>query len=241
MNAAATPTGAIIRVLLVGSQPVSLAGLRALIDHEDGFAVVGQREHPRDAHDALAPVPAPADVALIDHEARDSVEPLTTLAQGGTGHPPCVLLTNSTDSALLSDAFRVGARGLVFKHQSPSMLIDAIACVHAGEVWLDRSATTRLITDLLRPTNGTPGNKKPTLSKRDHRIIALVAEGQTNHQVADALCVSEATVRNQLTGIFKKLRLKGRMQLVVYACQKGLVKLPRDGMRPNAEGKLRLV
>ena len=143
MNTVAATPASIIKVLLVGSQPVSLAGLHALIDNEAGFDVVGQREHPRDV--AAGSLPGPADVAVIDHTDHDRIDPLTTLAQGGTGHPPCLVLTASTEEALLAHAFRAGARGLVFKHQSPRVLIEAIAHVHGGDIWLDRAATTQLV------------------------------------------------------------------------------------------------
>ena len=239
MSAAVAATGAPIRVLLVGTQLVSLAGLRALIDHEAGLAVVGQREHPTDT--VAAPRSVTADVALIDHDAHDAMEPLTAMAQAGTGHPPMIVLTSATDASLPAQVFRAGARGLVFKHQSPDVLMDAIASVHAGEVWLDRSTTTRLVADLLGSGPGPPRATGRVLSARDHRIIALVADGQTNQQVAAALCVSDATIRNRLTAIFKTLRVTGRLQLVVYAVQQGLVTLPRDGARRNAESVLKLV
>ena len=228
-----------INVLLVGSQPVSLAGLRALIDSEAGMEVVGQREHPNDA--LTSPMKTGPDVALIDHQDGDSVEPLAALARAGNDDTQCIVLTSSGDAELLSEAFRDGVRGLVFKSQAPQLLIAAIRRVHEGEIWLDRRATTQLITDLLRSANEKPRKRKPILSERDHRIIALVADGLKNFQIAEALRVSEATVRNRLTSIFKKLGVNGRLQLVVYAHQKGLVKMQLAGSRRGTESPLRLV
>ena len=230
----------VIKVLLVGSQSVSLAGLRALINNESDMEVVGQREHPKDT--AAAPPSEPPDVALVDYADQDTLAPLTAMATAAARETRVLMVTNSTDTALLSSVFRLGARGVVSKHQTPEVLIDAIHAVHAGEMWLDRPDTTRLITDLVRRSKTAPRARRATvLTGRDHRIIALLAEGRTNGQIAEALCVSEATVRNRLTVIFKTLGVTGRLQLVVYACQHGLAKMPQKARRRGARNTLRLV
>ncbi len=79
------------------------------------------------------------------------------------------------------------------------------------------------------------------MSPRDLQIVTWVSKGLNNGQVAKELCVSEATVRNRLTAIFKRLGVTGRLQLVVYACQKGLVKLPLESTPRGAKRDLRLV
>ena len=111
--------------------------------------------------------------------------------------------------------------------------------MHAGEVWLDPARTGALITSLLR-TGNRSAPPLPALSDRDRQIVTLVAEGLKNKQIAERLRVSEATIRNRLTRIFKTLGVKGRFELVVYACQHELVKLPR-ARRGKATGTLRLV
>ena len=230
----------------MGSQPVSLAGLKALIDNEPEMEVVGQREHPKDAITALPAALTPAalrrdalDVAVIDHGERDRMEPLTALAKEVDGAARFIVLTSSPDAGLLSNVFRQGGRGLVSKHETPTVLINAIRRVHEGDIWLERSSTARLIADLLLAAETKPKKKKkPLLSPRDERIIELVSQGLKNGRIAEEIRVSEATVRNRLTAIFKKLGVAGRLQLVVYACQKGLVKLPVEESR---RGSLRLV
>ena len=119
----------------------------------------------------------------------------------------------------------------------------AIHKVHAGEIWLERSSTTQLITDLLQAASSadTPRKKTPLLDQRDRQIITLVSQGLKNHEIAEELCVSEATVRNRLTAIFKKLGVAGRLPLVVYAYHKGLVKMPLAARRREAKKNLRLV
>ena len=227
----------VIKVLLVGSRPMSLAGLRALIDDENDMTVVGVREH---MNAAAAPLDSSADIAVVDHTENDTAESLIQLGRGAGGAPQCVVLTASTDVAQLSEVFRLGARGLVFAHQSAGVLIDTIRRVHRGEICLDRSAATQLITDLLSSGNTKPRKKRPTLSSRNRRIVELVSRGLRNREIAKALRVSEATVRNQLTSIFKKVGVTGRLQLAIYASQEGLVKLQQP-TKTTPKRNLRLV
>ncbi len=230
-----------ITIFLVGSEPLSLAGLRALIECQPGMEVIGQGTRPTDAM-ASSPDVSP-DVTLIDHSQDGTLEALVAMARGVGRQTSFMVLTSSTEPALLSDAFRLGARGLVFKHQTPATLTEAIETVHAGEVWLDRSAITRLVTEMIRPVADTPRQERPVLTQRDHRIIGLVSHGLRNRQVAQELRVSEATIRNQLTAIFRKLGVTSRLQLAVHACQKDLVgvELPIEKTRPGAKNALRLV
>ena len=205
------------------------------------MAVVGQRGHPNDKT-ASRPVGAP-DVVVVDHGERDTVERLTALAKSADGGAPFIVLTSSTETTLLANVFRQGGRGLVSKHQAPKTLIHAIQKVHAGEIWLERGSTAQLITDLLAAPGleGTPRKRKPLLSHRDLQIVTLVSQGLKNGQIAKEIRVSEATVRNRLTSVFKTLGVTGRLQLVVYACQKGLVKLPLESTQRRAKRDLRLV
>ena len=167
------------------------------------MAVVGQRGHPNDKT-ASRPVGAP-DVVVVDHGERDTVERLTALAKSADGGAPFIVLTSSTETTLLANVFRQGGRGLVSKHQAPKTLIHAIQKVHAGEIWLERGSTAQLITDLLAAPGleGTPRKRKPLLSHRDLQIVTLVSQGLKNGQIAKEIRVSEATVRNRLTSVFK--------------------------------------
>ena len=236
-----------ITILLVGTEPLSLAGLRALLEREPGMKVIGQDVRPTDPISSSPNVSS--DVTLIDHSKDDALEPLVATARPLGRQTPFMVLTSSTETALLSDAFRLGARGLVFKHDSPATLTEAIETVHAGNIWLDRAATTRLVTTLTQTVADVPRQKRSVLTRqvhsaltrRDHSIIELVSQGLGNRQVARELRVSEATIRNQLTSIFRKLGVTNRLQLVVHASQKGLVQLLRRGTRPGTKDSLRLV
>jgi DNA-binding NarL/FixJ family response regulator len=219
-----------IRVLIVCNERVIRAGLRALVQGHGGVTVVGDLD---DLHTALTTIAAERpDVTVVDpdHYRSDDVEEL--LLVGGTS-TRFVLLTGSPDAMPISAILENGVVGLVLKQQPPDILIKAIDKVHAGELWLDRSATARLIAELSRASQAGASDraweKAARLTQRERQVIALVGEGLRNSQIANRLSISEVTVRNHLTSIFRKLELANRFQLVIYAFQHGLATLPLRG------------
>jgi len=216
-----------IRVLLVCSERVIRAALHALIDGQFGTKVIGEVEH-LDA--ALASILSEQpDVTLLDPDHYDG-DDVTGLLQAVMTKTRIILLTSSPNSTSIAEALQNGAVGLVLKQQAPELLIKAITKVHAGELWLDRSATARLLAELSRPIPAAPrdpnAERIALLTRREHQVISLVGEGLRNSEVANRLCISEVTVRNHLTAIFRKLELTNRFQLVIYAFQHGLATLP---------------
>ena len=108
------------------------------------------------------------------------------------------------------------------------VLLTAIRTVHDGQIWLDPSAITQLVTDLAAtPQTTTPeARRAAALTRRERQVVELVGEGLRNLQVADRLSISEVTVRNHLTSIFRKLHVANRFQLALYAFKYGLSALP---------------
>ena len=218
----------VIRVQLVGTQQVTLAGLQMLIDSEPGLKVVGQAA---DA-DQLPVVAArdQPDVTLLDLDHGRDLDLVPELLRITGTDARVIVLTSVSDPTVLSAAVRHGAMGLVMKQQLPAVLIKAIRKVHAGEVWLERSQMAHLLADLVRSRRGGAGASSASpqpLSARDRQVIVLTSQGLRNKEIAKQLYLSEGTVRNQLTSIYKKLGLAGRAQLATYAFQHGFVKLPR--------------
>jgi DNA-binding NarL/FixJ family response regulator len=119
--------------------------------------------------------------------------------------------------------------GLVLKDKATEVLIKAIERVHAGEVWLDRSLTASVLSELslaeTRKSN-PEADKVATLTGREREIVELVSQGLKNKQIAERLFISEATVRNHLTSILSKLDLSDRFELALYAYRHHLAKPP---------------
>jgi DNA-binding NarL/FixJ family response regulator len=224
-----------IRVLLVCHERVIRAGLRALIDGQIDTVVIGEVDGLDGASAAIAREYPDVTVLDPDHYSADGV---AELLRAATSRTRIILLTGSPDSTSISRALENGAAGLVLKQQSPEVLVKAISRVYAGELWLDRTATARLIAELSSADpvahGETPAHRAALLTNRERQVIKLVSEGLRNSQIANRLCISEVTVRNHLTSIFRKLEVDNRFQLVAYAFQHGLAALPA---RESAAGR----
>jgi DNA-binding NarL/FixJ family response regulator len=218
-----------IRVLLVDDHTVVRTGLRMLIESQPTMEVVGEAGNKADAL-AITAREQP-DIILLDlflgqENAIDFLPELLTMAEQAR----VIVLTGLRNPAEHQRAVRLGAMGVALKETTPQLLLRAIERVHAGEVWLDRSMTSSLIVELRRAHKPTKAQQQEDaigkLTSRELEVIALVGEGLRNKQIADRLCISEITVRHHLTSIFEKVKVLDRLELLIFAYQKGLVKVP---------------
>jgi two-component system nitrate/nitrite response regulator NarL len=214
-----------IRVLLVDGHRIIRHALRTLINSYDGFRVIGEAGD-RSSAVALAQAEHP-DVILMeldlgcDHGI-DFLPDLRAVSNGSR----VLILTAISDSEVHKQAIRVGAHGVVMKDGMTDVLLKAIRKVHDGELWIDRTMTADLIEDLAgaadRKARDPERAKIESLTKREHEVIALIAQGLKNKEIAERLFISENTVRHHLTAIFSKLHVADRLALVVYAGRHGL-------------------
>src|SRR5262249_55445781 len=133
------------------------------------------------------------------------------------------------DSEIHLKAVRLGAMGIVMKTDPSNLLFKAIRKVHSGEAWLNRSIMAAVIMGIHdnRPEKPRTETKKvASLTERELEVIASVGEGLKNKQIGERLFISEATVRHHLTSIFEKLEVADRLELMIYAYQHGLAKIP---------------
>ena len=216
-----------IRVVLADDQPLVRAGFRMLLDAEDDIAVVGEADNGAAALDlvrALRP-----DVVLMDIR-MPGVDGLEALRQI-TGDPALegvrvLVLTTFELDEYVFEAVRLGASGFLVKHTQPADLVRAVREVAAGEALLSPSVTRRLIQEFAaRPVR--PDLTPPTmdvLTDREREVVALVAQGLTNDEIASELVLSPATARTHVSRAMVKLHARDRAQLVVFAYQSGLVR-----------------
>jgi DNA-binding NarL/FixJ family response regulator len=208
-----------IRVLVVDDHPVVRQGLRTFLDLQDDIEVVGE------AHDSASCVTEAArttpDVILLDLRmpGGDGVEALHALRAAaspeGAPRPRVLVITSFTDPAAVLPAVRAGAAGYVYKDVDPPALAAAIRAVHAGHVLLHPDVA-RLLAD------GTPPQAAAHLTTREREVLAEVARGRSNREIARALGLAEKTVKTHVSAILTKLGVQDRTQAALYAVRTGL-------------------
>jgi two-component system response regulator DevR len=196
--------------VLVDDSQVVRAGLRSLLGTEPGIEIVGEAGSVTAAVATCAT--AKPDVVLLDIRLPD-----------GTGFDACrqilsrlpdtrvLILTSVADETLVDEAIRAGAHGYLLKEIDGRGLLQAVFDVAEGKSILDPAVTARVI-QLVK--GGTSGSRDAlaVLSPQERKVLALIAEGQTNKEVASDLGLAEKTVKNYLSNIFEKLHVSRRSQ-----------------------------
>jgi DNA-binding NarL/FixJ family response regulator len=216
----------VIRVLLADDQTLIRAGFRVLIDAADDLEVVGEATDGAGAVEAARRLRA--DVVLMDIRMPgvDGLEATRRIsADDDLAGVKVVILTTFESDEYVYQALRAGASGFLVKDTEPTELIQAVRVVARGDALLSPSVTRRLITDLAsRPERPpTPAAVLSGLTDREREVLALVAEGLSNDEIAARLFVSPLTSKTHVSRIMTKLNAHDRAQLVVIAYETGLV------------------
>jgi DNA-binding NarL/FixJ family response regulator len=216
-----------IRVVLVDDQPLVRAGFRVLLEGEEDIEVVGEAD---DGAGALEIVSATTpSVVLMDIRmpVMDGLEATRRIvADERLSGVRVVMLTTFEFDEYVFDSLRAGASGFLVKHTQPAEFVRAVRVVAAGDALLSPGATRRLIEEFAsRPSfaGGTP-RMMEALTHREREVVALVAEGLSNHEIAEELVISPETARTHVSRAMTKLDARDRAQLVVFAYQSGLVR-----------------
>ena len=212
-----------IKILLVDDHKSMLWGLERLIESEQPrMVVVGKASNRAEVFDFLQT--AQADIILLDLDlnGESSLDFLEEILQHSQAQ--VLVLTATQDPAVHQRAMLSGASGVVLKNEAAEVILRAIKTVHAGEIWFDRAATSRLLRKLNNSAfyaDDGHSKKIATLTPKEHQIVLSMAAmpGARNKAIASHLCMSEHTLRNHLTGIYAKLELSTRLELVMYVIE----------------------
>lgn len=208
-----------IRIMIVDDHLVVRAGLHMLIEDHPGMTVVAMASNRTEALDLSAS--AAPNLILLDLDLGGE-NALTFLAQlrETTPNARILVLTGLRDTDAHRQAVQLGAMGVVLKEHAPDVLIKAIEKVHAGEIWLDRPTMGRMLREMsAREEKETDPEvaKIKSLTQREREVVALIAEGLKNKQIAQRLFISETTVTHHLSSVYSKLGVSDRLELVIYA------------------------
>jgi two-component system, NarL family, nitrate/nitrite response regulator NarL len=221
---------ATVRIVIADDHPIVRDGLKKLLLLEDDFEIVGEAG---DGREVLEKVQAlDPDVLLLDLRMPnlDGLSALQALQQTNK-RTRVIVLTASEDKNEFVQAMKLGCSGIVLKQTAPDLIVKSIRKVNSGEIWLDSHTTAAVMRQFSTGQEGSSGGgqssggksrERSPLSAREREIVALVAQGYKNKEMAEKMFISEQTVKNHLHNIFDKLGVSDRLELALYAIHKGL-------------------
>jgi DNA-binding NarL/FixJ family response regulator len=222
-----------ISVLLVDDQALLRKGFRMILEEEPEISVAGEASNAEEAI-TLASQLNP-DVVLMDVRmpGMDGIEATSRIVRSGSGSRILILTTFDLDEYAFA-GLRAGASGFILKDVPPPELVGAIRAVASGDAVISPRVTRRLLDTVAHQLPGGTSEQPnhqgrlDELTERELEVLAAVAEGLSNAEIADQLFISDATVKTHVRRILSKLDLRDRVQATVFAFQVGLVKPSND-------------
>ncbi len=214
-----------IRVLVADDQDIVRAGLTMILDAQPDIEVVGEAANGREAV-ALARELRP-DVCLFDIRMPevDGIEATRQLAGPEVDDPLVVIVITTFDlDEYVHGALKAGARGFLLKDAGPDLLTQAIHAAAEGDALIAPSITARLLAAFAGMRLGEPPAQPiEPLTSREEEILIPVAQGWTNHEIADDLHISISTVKTHLASLMRKLNARNRVEIAMWAYETGRV------------------
>jgi NarL family two-component system response regulator LiaR len=215
-------TGEKIKVLIVDDHQIVRQGLRTFLDLQDDIAVAGE------AADGVAAVEQAQrlqpDVILMDlvMPGQNGIAATQQIKALGLS-ARVIALTSFTEDDKVFPAIQAGASSYLLKDVAPDALAEAIRAVHRGEARLHPDIARKLMEQVARQAGAPREAQVETLTGREVDVVRLVAQGRSNHEIAQELVISEKTVKTHVSHILGKLNLDDRTQLAIYALKNNLV------------------
>lgn len=213
-----------INVMIADDHSIIRQGIKEIIEHEEDIRVIAQASNGGEAV-KLARECKP-DVILMDINMPgiDGLQAIKELKSDKSNSSiKIVVLTIHEDKEYLFKTLKMGVDGYVLKDAEPNVLVDAIRSVYKGQTYIQPNMTKELVKEFTRVT--THEKKKESyknLTNRELQILELITEGMINKEIAQRLYISEKTVKNHISNIFKKLNVSDRTQAAVYAIKNNI-------------------
>lgn len=225
----ATTSAAPIRIVIADDHEVVRIGLAALLERQEGFHVIGEAASGDEAvrlARILRPDVIVMDIRMPNGSGTDACRTITAELPG----TPVIMLTSYADEDAVFESIAAGAAGYVLKRIGSDELLDAIRTVADGRSLLDPAVTAAVLDRVRHVTHAEESGAFGELTEQERRVLAHVADGESNREIASAMQLAEKTVRNYVSNILAKLGLASRAQAAAFAIRNRLAELqqPRD-------------
>ncbi|RKD27571.1 two component transcriptional regulator, LuxR family [Caminicella sporogenes DSM 14501] len=215
-----------IRILIVDDHALMRQGLKQILEIEDDIEVVGLAI---DGEDALKKaIKLKPDVILMDINMpnMNGIQALRRIKDMGLDIK-IIMLTIHDDREYLFETINIGAEGYVLKDAEASSLVKAIRDVYFGESYIHPSLASEFVREYKQrgKISLKKDKKNEKLTRREYEVITLIAEGLNNKEIAERLFISEKTVKNHVSNIFKKIGVNDRTQAAIYAFKHNIKKI----------------
>ncbi len=214
-----------IRILIADDHSVFRYGLRALLESEPGFTVIGEAVDGSQVANlitSLNPAILMLDIAMPRLTGIEVMREMSSTH----GQVRTIILTAAIEKQQIVEALQLGARGILLKDAAIQMVAQCIEGVLAGDYWVGHKAVTSLVDylrELTRVTGNKPANKMPEFTPREQEIVSAILTGSSNKEIAVRLCIAEDTVKHHLSSIFNKSGVSNRLELAIWSMNKGFL------------------
>ena len=218
--------GSKIKVMLVDRREILREGLTAILERDPDIEVIAKFASGRDAINKVSTLKPDIVITEADME-EDIYLELTQRIKEIPPHTRIIVLTHAKQEFALFRALRLGARAYLTKHIGVDDLISSVHRVHSGEIIISAPMAAKLLEEftlLEEKKDAKHVDQETNLSKREIEVLQMVAGGTTNKEVAEALFISENTVKGHLSRILEKMNARNRQQAVAMAMEKGIIK-----------------
>ena len=218
-----------IRLMIVDDHEIVRMGMRALFELESDITVVGEASNGAEAVakvSVLDPQVILMDVRMPNMNGIEACRDIKSTRSDVY----ILMITSHDDAKAAEDSILAGAGGYLIKNSSRAELLKAVRLVATGQTLVDPNSAKQAMTKIMALASGTAHIPGEELTDREREVLALVARGYTNKQIADTLCVSEKTARNHVSHILEKLGLSRRSEAAAFAVENKLVP-PREAHR----------
>lgn len=209
-----------IKVLITDDHELIRHGLRRIIELEEGIVIVGEAENGETAIKLIEKFKP--DVVLLDVKmpVMNGIETLQRVRENGNS-VKVIMLTVENDRKTVREAIGIGADGYILKDSAGTEIVEAINTVQRGEKYIDKSLVSLLFSDV-KDKNEREQGILDTLSQREIEVLLKISKGCTNKEIGEELFLSEKTVKNYATSLFRKINAGDRVRATIFAIENGV-------------------